>query len=476
MSAGAATTPVSQAAETFGWDTVFAIRVDDANTAIRNAKSSPTSFSAPGTDSLSGIQFTASGSFGDWQICLGGSGGLIHMQTPIPSLTVATAANRFSFQNGAAVIEVQLEFIPQANQPAEPKQGTLHDLKVKSTGGTPDQPVVSVISLSFPDPNFSDLQADVQSALGEWFNAHLGDFQHVFSTVNLNRVADTGQFQWLMPTYTSYAYIDGPTQDDSRLGVLCMTTNASPDGLALELSPNAIPSGQRAGFLISQQRFLMELLLPSMPLVFKGSTVADYSLSTNQRSLTLNNPVQLDPITQNGKTYTPTLKSLTITANGQTLTIDSVTETEVSWEIWSYCHTTYDYDIVLMTKSDGTQTLNYQQTGTPVKENWTQKGEGIEITEIIAGIIAALVTIIVGVLTGGAGFIIAGLIVGILMGVGVEVPNIISTIGTDDAPGMQMLVFNSTDPIRWSDSANFDLTSAGLNQSLQLGGVPNFSS
>lgn len=465
----------SEIADTYGWDTAFAIRVDDVNAAIVSAKSSPASFQAQGTDEMSGTRFTADGTFGDWQITLGGSGTLIHMLTPIPRMTVTAGTKQYVFSGGEAVIEVELEYIPHDEQPDDPAKGTLHNLVVKTAAADPSgNPVVTINRMSFPQDGWSEFDAIVAPAVQAWFNENLADFAHVFATVNLGRTADKGQFQWLLPTYTSYAYIDRATQDDSLLGILSMTGGRSADGLAEEISPNAIPAGARAGFLISSQRYLYELLLPSMPLVFKGTSVSDYSVTGDHRSIVLNAPVQLSDVQYNGNSYSPQLQSLTITADAQLLTIDSTTKTEVSWEIWSLCHSVQTYQVVLKDRGDGSQTLDFEPVGTPVQEHWTEKGEGIVITEIIADIIGAVVVAVVGVLTGGAGFAIAALVVGLLAGLASQIPNLIATVGTDDAPPMTLLVFNSVDPLQWADQQDFTLTSAGLNLSLQLGGTPHF--
>jgi hypothetical protein len=472
----AADPPAAQAAPTYGWDTAFAIRVDDANATIAARKSSPPSFAATGTDSLSGTAFTADGTFGDWRITLGGSGTLLHMATPIPTMTVSANGTSWPFTGGQAVIEVELEYVPHTDQPADPAQGTLHDLVVKSGGGTAATPVVTVDALTFAEATWPEFSADVTDALGAWFNANLADFEHVFATVNLGRVADQGAFQWLLPTYTGYAYVDRDTEDDSVLGILCMTEGRPADALVAEITPNAIPAGSRAGFLISAERFLAEMVLPSLPAAFPGSAAGDFALTADLSALALGAPVQLNDVQSGGSTYAPLLQSMTVTAAAQTLTIDSTTRVEVSWQIWAYCHSTIQYEVVLKPQSDGKQTLAFQQVGTPVQENWTEKGEGVEITEIIAGIVAAVATVVVGVLTGGAGFVVAGLVAGLLVGAANAAPNVIAVVGTDDAPSIDLLVVNATDPLVWTDQRDFPLTSAGLNASLLLGGTPAFAS
>ena len=87
----------------------------------------------------------------------------------------------------------------------------------------------------------------MQQAFNEWGNAHLEEFDHVFSVVNLNRLVDKGQWGFVNPSYSSYAYLDlGGSVDDSLFGVLCMTGGRSGKNLNQQAAFNAIPSGSVA--------------------------------------------------------------------------------------------------------------------------------------------------------------------------------------------------------------------------------------
>lgn len=470
-----------QKADTFGWDTVFAIRVDDVNTSIVRAKSSPTSFSATGTDTLSGTQFSLSGTFADWQITLGGSGILIHMAAPVPTMNVKSANAEFQFSNGEFVIEVRLDYLPHTKTPVN-STGTFHNLVIKQKTAEDDN-VVRVISSRFAEANYDDFRIDIHQAITEWFDEHLSDFVHVFATVNLNRVADKGQFEWILPTTTSYAYIDGETVDDSVLGILCMTQGRSSEGLLPEVSPNAIPEGSRAGFLISPERFLFELVLPTMPIVFPGSDPNAFGIGPDNRSIVLKDDEPLELIVEHeGNSYTTFLQRVEISTLPGQITMDVQSMVEPSWEIYSHVHNLNAYDITLHTVTTGAnagqQTLFYVTPPppyTPVMEHFVTEGEGAEIVAGLEKIIAALITIVVGIVTDGAGFVAAALILGVLAGVAGEIPNIIASANTDDAPPIGMLRFNCIDPIRWADQTDFTLDQAAMNLSLQLGGTPHFS-
>ncbi len=482
-------TPVADGglkADTYGWDTVFAIRADDVNASIKALSTSPTSFSASTTDPHTRLGVDVSGGFSDWSITLGGSGRLLHMSTPVTSLvasgTVDGAPVAFTFGPGSFEIEVELEYVPHVDPPAE-ATGTFHNLVVKATPQAPQEQVVTVLggygfgtSTDEHHLPFSAVSDDVIAAMQTWFNAHLGDFEHVFATVNLNRTADQGQFAWLLPTYTSYAYIDGTTLDNSVLGVLCMTEGRDGTGLDQQVCPNAIPAGSRAGFLIAPERFVNEMLWPSMHLVYEGATTPDFTPRSDGTGLTLaNGPVTIkDMVDADGNPHTTVLQNFELSTADATLTIDATTETEVSAGIYAYTHNVASYTMALHQVSPTVQTIYYVPSGVVTVQHWTKESEGVKITKIFEAIAAAVITVAIGVLTDGAGFVIAAVVLGVLAGVASKVPDIIADANTDDAPSVSLLTFNAVDPLQWSDQKDFTLDQVALNYSLQLGGTPHF--
>jgi hypothetical protein len=474
-------------ADTYGWDTVFAIRIDDVNASIKNKKTSPKSFSASTTDPQTHNKVDVNGNFSDWQITTGGSGKLIHMSTPVISLIArgiladGTKAE-FSFNEGNFEVQVELEFLPHNDPPAN-GSGTFHNLMVKHSGQTPGEQVVTFIdaygfgnSTDGSNTPFSAVQDDVESALQIWFNENLNDFEHVFATVNLNREADKGQFEWLLPTDVSYAYIDGDSLDNSILGVLCMTGGRSIEGLVQEVSPNAIPGGSRAGFLISPERFITEMLWPSMPIVYQGVTKDDFKLRSDSTGLILNNgEVTIQSMKDgDGNPHETYLRNFEISTTNQILTIDATTRVTVSPGIEAFTHTVSSFDLILHNAENNKQTIFYEQVGTPVVEHWTEEGEGIKIIKIFEDIILFVAIIAVGVLTDGAGFVLAAIVLGTLGVVTSKIPDIIGAANTDDSPSVSLLTFNSVDPIQWSDQKDFKLDQVSLNCSIQLGGTPSF--
>jgi hypothetical protein len=267
-------------ADTFGWDTVFAIALNDVNRAIVHCGSSPGAFSR--SASGSGMNVTVEGMFDDWQVVPGGDGQNLHMALPITTLKYDTGDEVKQFDQLLALIEVRLTLLPQPDSSSDGSDGgQWMDLKLR-TGGNQlllgaapagNQPVYVLDLECKGDVKPEGLEsAIIQQLLLEWLRQpeNLQSFNHVFASVDLGAKAAVGAFQWLMPTHLSYAVIDRGTLESSTFALLCMTEQRDADGLAHQVSPFVIPDGHRAGMLLSRERFLSKLLLPGIGTMFSG--------------------------------------------------------------------------------------------------------------------------------------------------------------------------------------------------------------
>ena len=270
--------PTTGKADTYNWDTAYGITFGKVNTSIVRAKSSPPGFKGVYFDGFSGNKYDISADFGPWQLS-GGAGDLLHMTLPLTNGTVIPQnGGKPTAFSGSASIEVKLEWLPQPS--ATPSKGKNH-LKIKLTNDPGDSSIVSVESV---DVTPKEMAGGVQSVLQEWLLENLQQFNHVFSVVDLGAEADKAGFQWLKPTKIGYAVnTQGATDPkDYVFGVLAMTEGRSGEKLSPEISPNIIPTGADAGFLISQERFLRKLLLPGMAALFKGATADDFELDPDE--------------------------------------------------------------------------------------------------------------------------------------------------------------------------------------------------
>lgn len=462
---------------TNGWDTVFVITLPDVNNAIAAQGSSPSTWSGMIPGGLFNPEINATGSFGTWSLTTGGSGAIIRMHIPFTA-NVVSGGNQINVQGGTAYIEVKLAYLPQ------PSSGptTPNNLMVRTDDGTVDDPTVTVSAVTYTTPSIPNPSLDnvLQQLLQTWFNNNLATFAHVFATVDVGLDEGAGDFAWLCPTTTSYAYLDNADITQAVLGVLCMTENRSSQGATQEISPGAIPAGARSSFNISLERVLTKMVMPGLPLEFGNAPVGTFVLGSDGTQIRASQDFNLDSVEVAASSYTPTVTHFSITfENGQLVTDISV-HTPISPGIDAYFTGTYYNTISLATKTDGTQSLTWSQTQDPVTNSWSTVADWVQVTEIIASVITAVVGAAVGILESTIERVVVKVLVALLVGgvVGAIVqtlemiPEWMANTVPGPAPSVSALVDGATKPLRWADSKDFQITTAALNGGLQLGGNP----
>ncbi|NRQ36889.1 TULIP family P47-like protein [Nonomuraea sp. NN258] len=461
------TTP---AVYTYGWDTAFAIPVPQVNEAIAEQGSSPAGFA------ITEYGYTLTGEFGPWQVCQGGDGRALRMIWPLSQvvLTDVATGGQSTFDEGQAIVEVELHYVPHT-EAAMSSTGSPQALVVNPAASVPSQPALVMISLQLTPTPQVVAGAVITLLLTDWGTANLADFAHVFAVVDLNRMVDQGQWGFVTPSYTSYAYLDGDALADSVLAVLCMTGSRSGDQLPEQVNQAAIPSGSVAGFVISQARMLDDLVRPAITQAYPGLNGDDFLLNSDATELYLPDgaSVPLAPIEQDGITYYPNLTNLTVSAQGSRLVLQSDTSTVITSGITATCTATHWYTITLSTSSNG-QTLSFTAAQPPQIVHDIHQSEGSVLTQLLITIAATLALGVLAVLTDGAALIAGGLVIGLIMGADQIIPPLIEKLNEDDSPAIDLLLANAVDPIVWSSSSGFTLDYAALNVSLQLGGDPEF--
>ncbi|MEV0094836.1 TULIP family P47-like protein [Streptomyces sp. NPDC050738] len=462
---------------TNGWDTVYVVPIPDVNKAIASKKTSPTSWTASLPASMFTPKIDGTGSFGTWSLAQGGSGSIIRMRVPFTARLTSGTTN-LQFSGGTAYIEVKLVYIPQAPS----SKGTPNNLKVRTSGGSPDDPVVTVSSVTYtsPTPYDQGMGNILQQLLASWFNANLQAFQHVFASVNLSAQAATGGFAWMNPTETEYAYIDNADINKALLGVLCMTENRSDEGTVQEIAAGAIPSGARASFNMSLERFMRKMVLPSLPAQFTNAPPNTFALGNNDTQITATSSFNLNKVRVGAIDYTPTVTSYKMTIQGSTMESYIYVHTPISPGIDSYCEITYYSGMQLATKNDGTQSLTWVQLQNPVEHTWYTVAPWVQITEAIADVILAVIGAVIGGIVPAIERTVVRVLVGILVGGVVSavaavlehIPEWIAGSVPDSVPNLNALVSGATANQKWTDSKDFKLTQVVLNGGLQMGGNP----
>ncbi|QEZ70853.1 toxin (plasmid) [Paraclostridium bifermentans] len=479
---------------TLNWDTVFAVPISVVNKAIKDKKSSPENFEF---EDSSGSK--CKGDFGDWQIITGGDGSNIRMKIPIYNFKAELVDDKYGifngnggFESGEMNIQVKLKYFPH-DKISKYKDVELVDLKVRSESADPIDPVVVMLSLknlngfyfNFLNEFGEDLQDIIEmffiELVKQWLTENISLFNHIFSVVNLNLYIDQySQWSWSRPSYVSYAYTDIEGDlDKSLLGVLCMTGGRNPDLRQQKVDPHAVPESSQCGFLIYEERVLRDLLLPTLPMKFKNSTVEDYEVinasgESGQYQYILRlkkgRSVSLDRVEANGSKYDPYMTEMSISLSNDVLKLEATTETSVGMGGKVGCDTINWYKLVLAKNGNGEQTISYEEVGEPTVINYVIKEGENWVWDVIAAIIAILATAVLAIFTGGAAFFIGGIVIAIITGFIAKTPDIILNWNLETSPSIDMMLENSTSQIIWNARDIFELDYVALNGPLQLGG------
>ena len=467
--------------QTNNWDTVFAANYADLNAYIikrmkDNPNEYPTAWQANVPGSIINPPYSGKGNFGPWQLAIGvsTSGNEISMVLPLTSCTVTINGADYEIYGAVANASVTLNMIPDKDN------SNTNSLKVNTVSDGTNK-ILTVNSVSYTSPASPDFESAIAALLESWASNNLAQFQHIFAIVNLNETAAQKGFQWLKPTATTYSFISGSDLESSVLGVLCMVNNnPEPTGAAI-LDTGAIPPGSRAGFNISQNMFLTQMVLPSLPGAFDNAQASSFTILNDKITLAPDVSVKLDDVKYLGVNYTPYLTDFSFSIDNEVIEIYSYVHVNISPGIDSYIETTAQYTLLLGTNSSGVQSLTYLPVGKPVQHTSTTVAEWVVWTEAIADIVLAIGTAIIGNAASAIENAVVRAIVAVIVGGVVsaiaavleKIPEWIAGKVPDDLPSIDGLVTDATNSFQWGDSADYKLTSAQLNGSLQLGGILN---
>lgn len=461
-------------ADTQGWDSASAVRLSQVNKALEATGVSPPSFNQAVTDTWS-----INGSFGPWRMARGGSGSIVFMRTPIPNATLSFSGANTPIEGATATIAVKLKYLPQPDGAIpDPTAGDKNNLVSDATGRSADDPAVVVQRIDYGTKPIGDLEkALFQSAIAKWFNTNLVQFNYVFAVVALNQVAEAPQFQWLKPTYTSYAYYDGsstdPSDDAAYFGALTMN-GRSPDGLANQLPAGAIPPGQGAALLIGRRLFMQNMVLPGVQAAFPDSTTTDFKLTNDNSSVQLARDLNMDKVRVGAIDYQPTAQEFTLQIIGDEIQTRSKIHIPISPGIDAYVLTDSYYRVELVTKTDGSQTIGWVPSRDPVSDHYYTKATWVTITEVIVAIIGAVVALVAGAVLEGVLRVVVVVIILVIAGIAAATPELIAKAISDGAaaalPSINTMLAEMLAPIEWPNTAGFKLAQVELNGALQLSG------
>jgi hypothetical protein len=420
---------MSSKIDLLGWDTVFGISYENVNKAIVKSNSTPASFNFQKADT------TVSGEWLPWQVTMGGDGQNIQMLCSIKSGDVASQGKNYALTEASLVIQLRLDKLPDPSYPAPDKTGKggeVYILKVTSSG-TVDNPAVSVISSDFPTIPKGLLKKALPQMFQEYLNDTISEFNHVFAAVNLNVIADKGDYQWIKPTSTAYAC--APSHDESLeksiFAVLC-TTDDKPSGL-LQNGVDArllenLTKGANSAFAINSTKVLQHIFMPGVVYNIQGSSADDFYITNDDHWIVNKNELvwgnfKLD----NDNTIQPKIAAgnfqMGIEGNQAVIKIVNATCPWTGWhgpgEIDLHLNLTQYFELELKKSDKGWVLIpkpdHTKQDGTVVSNGSTSivcnvtVSSGVQVFEICTGIAASIVGSVLGAVIGAA-FDAAGLV------------------------------------------------------------------
>ncbi|NDR56713.1 TULIP family P47-like protein [Aliiruegeria sabulilitoris] len=483
MPAAAAAPPSTPGVSTENWDTVFAVTLDQVNADIVKANKTP-----PNIDTAPYGQFQTrvKADFGHWRVTEGGDTQTLYLSIPMKNLVCKTVANNTPYTTTCdsceAVFAIKLELMPHqgpATKPdgtalPPPKSGTTrHALKPRIKSTNPKDPVAVFKQMTWLAPQVGvDAEDPLSDAMENWCQNNLGLFDHVFAFIDINDRVATGDFAFCAPVHSTYAYVDR-IQGPGLLGILCMTSG-DPMPTAAALSPEAVPAGSGAAFVIAPQRFLLDMVAPSLTKIWPNLATTDLELDTNKKvlrlksNLRINLPKTTDP--KSGQSFLPILTNLTVSLEGDEVMVETLVEAETDPGLYATSLSTNWYRIGLGKNKKGAQTLVYAPSRkiAPVKGHWVDParataGKVLTGAEIVFGVLALL--------ADGEGAIILGALLLTCLAGSLNMSNAVEA-AQEDPPDISALHDAFTGPFTWTDT-DLTLTKGGLAESLQL--VGNFA-
>lgn len=472
-------------ATTYGWDSVNCIQVKTVNSSIKASGRTPEKLRA---QINSAGTWTLEVDFSAWQIAEGGSGAIVFMKLPITKASMPyppldpneSGKNKLEFGDGHALVSIKLRYVKQTANPFfsdEETISTVDQLIADALAGSPDDPPILVQAVNYGDANpNSDEKALFNAALSLLLTQNLAKFDYVFSAVNLNQKAAQEQFQWLKPTFTSYAYFQGLSEDSSYFAVLNQLDGNSPDGLTNQVSASAIPTGSNASILVSNRLFLERMVLPGLVQAFPDAPSNAFKIPGTSDVIETTETLDLSPVKVGAINYTPRLTYFRLQVVGDEVQINTKVHIPISPGIDAYVDATYFYALGLVEKDDGTVTLDFEPSEEPSITSWHETASWVTWTEITVALVGAVIGAVVGeAIEKVATKIVVIVIITVVAGVIAVIPSLIADVIADGAaatlPPIGPMIDEAQAPVIWPDSSGFELKTAELNGSLQFGGL-----
>jgi hypothetical protein len=248
----------------------------------------------------------------------------------------------------------------------------------------------------------------------KYFIENIAQFNHVFAAVDLNVIAAKGDYQWLKPSYSTYACADqaGSQTDQGVFAVLSKTDKDDPQGLSQQVDHRifqSMPAGANSALAISAEKVLKHVFMQGAVNTIPGSKAEDFEINNDNLWIVNKNDVTWGNFTlENGQILTPVIKAHNFQLGlvGQTLQLQIINATAkwLGWkgpgEIALHMNITQNFDFQLKQKGNGEYVLvpKSEKDGPSVKEitSTVTVSEGVTIFEVCVGIGLSFIGSILG--------------------------------------------------------------------------------
>lgn len=293
--------------ENYGWDLVYACSTDYINQQLAaNPSACIQNFNVSMPSLISGHSYTASGSFGPWQMVNGGYGEMLQFKVPVIQGTLGAhgaASPSISIDGIVLLVEAQLTV----------SAGPTFKLTFDTSSQSVKAPSISLIDIATTGTALASkghpYTAIAQELLSQSLlaNVHQLSFEFASFTAPTSGVnADL-----LAATQVSYAYGDTP----SGAGGLALLASVTPNPtLAQMFDPSLLGTGN-FGCLVSTQSVLNHCFIPALLTAFGGSTSGSFVLNS-PTAITLKTPLSLKPVKTPHNYVHPKLTALSLSVNG----------------------------------------------------------------------------------------------------------------------------------------------------------------
>lgn len=464
-------------ASTFGWTLVNGLTEPEVNAAwAADQPAEVTDFSFDLGDGIS-----VSGTLGKVSIYDGGPQGLqgsgryLYLAMPLTEGAVTRSGASETVSPGTFVVQTPLAFSPPIPASApQTASGTQHVLGVDWSETASNPAVIDYLysgagSLG-PVPS-----ALLRAGFGAWLQkaAAGGKLPKLNSaTVTVNKTFS--HFAWLQLAQASYAYQGSSADAPGVLGIMGGTTSP---GAFHVLAPDVIPSGSSAGALIGNQAFAREVLLPAAAAAFDGASPGDFELLNDDTSISLKSgkTLKLPPAAVESGDYDLTVTQFSITLQNQQIVSFVEAKTEVEPGVTLFVDVTLYNGLELITKDDGSRTLNYTVTRTADASHRIHNSTGAIIGKVLMSVILTLIFSISGAVAKNLSekimlLILATIIKGAITAAQNILPDLLKNGVKAALPSIDEMISTLESSVAWAGKGGKSFAPSGvrLNESVQI--------